>query len=99
VSCGAPHPNNRRAGETPLSATGQYRFTYNLASDASAADFVMKASLLLQGIGIVPEINATDAGGFIRVDILVREDLGTVASFRLMPLNRNLASQGADKPH
>lgn len=82
-----------------MSSTGQYRFTYNLAADASPTDFVVKASLLLQGIGIEPEIDALDAGGFIRVNIRVPEDLGTVASFRLMSLNRNLASQGADKPH
>ncbi len=73
----------------------QYWFAYNVATGCNAIDFALKARAFLKSIGVDPEIQVTDEGGFHRIRVTVPESLGTIASFRLIPLNRHLASQGS----
>jgi hypothetical protein len=86
-------------GEVAVLKAAQYWLAYNVATGFDTVDFVLRARTFLQSIDIDPEIQVTDEGGFQRIRVAVPESLGTIASFRLLPLNRHLACQRSRNEH
>ena len=75
-------------------AVERYYFTYYMPLGSGCAALVASMSDRLVTIGVEPEFQVRDAGGYEVIRLIVPKKLESTVAFRLMEFNRHMVSQG-----